>query len=165
MEIKNLIPTNWFTDEKKKRPLSFYSPLRKIRYDMDKIFNEFFSNYDEFEPRAIDFFVPRSDILETKNEYKVLIDIPGMEEKDVDVSVNNGVLQISGKKEHSEENKDAQVHRIERSYGSFKKTIQLPKNVSEDKIEANFKNGVLEILLPKTEESKEETKKIKVQSK
>lgn len=53
MEIKGLIPSNWFSDEKKKQPLSFYSPLRKIRYDMDKIFNEFFSNYDDFNYKEI----------------------------------------------------------------------------------------------------------------
>ena len=61
------------------------------------------------------------------------MDMPGVEEKDVDVSLDNGVLKITGKKEHEKETKDAKVHRIERSYGSFKKTIQLPDNVLKDK--------------------------------
>ena len=66
------------------------------------------------------------------------------------------------KKEHEKETKDAKVHRIERSYGSFRKTIQLPDNVLKDKVEAHFKNGVLKVIIPKTEESKQEVKKIKV---
>lgn len=167
MEMKDLIPTNWLTEERKKRPLSFNNPLSKIHNEMNRMFNELVTEEDEFwsNGRASDSFAPKSDIIETKNEYKVFMDMPGIEEKEVEVSMDNGVLQVSGKKEHSEEIKNAQMHTTERSYGSFTKRMELPKNILEDKIEANFKNGVLEILLPKTEESKKDVKKINVVSK
>jgi HSP20 family protein len=168
MKMQDLMPVNWFKDEErvfKNKPLGLYTPLYKMRKEMDNIFSDFLTDYDELWPSTEDagsFFTPRSDVIETKDEYKVSMDMPGVEEKDVDVSLDNGVLKITGKKEHEKETKDAKVHRIERSYGSFKKTIQLPDNVLKDKVEAHFKNGVLKVIIPKTEESKKEVKKIKV---
>lgn len=168
MKMQDLMPVNWFKDEErvfKNKPLGFYTPLYKMRKDMDNIFSDFLTNYDEFWPSSDDmgsFFTPRSDVIETKDEYRVSMDMPGVEEKNVDVSLDNGVLKITGKKDQEKETKDAKVHRIERHYGSFKKVIQLPDNILKDKVEAHFKNGVLKVIIPKTEESKQEIKKIKV---
>ena len=168
MKMQDLIPVNWLKDEEgvlKNKSLGFYTPFHKMRKEMDHIFSDFLTNYQEFWPSSEDvgsFFTPRSDIIETKDEYKISMDMPGVEEKDVEVSLDNGILKIIGKKEHEKETKDAKVHRIERSYGSFRKTIQLPDNVLKDKVEAHFKNGVLKVIIPKTEESKQEVKKIKV---
>ena len=168
MKMQDLIPVNWLKDEEgvlKNKSLGFYTPFHKMRKEMDHIFSDFLTNYHEFWPNSEDvgsFFTPRSDIIETKDEYKISMDMPGVEEKDVEVSLDNGILKIIGKKEHEKETKDAKVHRIERSYGSFRKTIQLPDNVLKDKVEAHFKNGVLKVIIPKTEESKQEVKKIKV---
>jgi HSP20 family protein len=168
MKMQDLIPVNWLKDEEgvlKNKSLGFYTPFHKMRKEMDHIFSDFLTNYHEFWPSSEDvgsFFTPRLDIIETKDEYKISIDMPGVEEKDVEVSLDNGILKIIGKKEHEKETKDAKVHRIERSYGSFRKTIQLPDNVLKDKVEAHFKNGVLKVIIPKTEESKQEVKKIKV---
>jgi len=167
MEIKDLIPANWLKDESKKGALSFYSPLRKMRNDINGMFNEFLVGDDDLwtSNKRTGLFAPKSDIIETKSEYKVFMDVPGVEEKDVEVSIDSGALQISGNKEYSDEFKDSQVHTIERSSGSFIKTLALPNNVLQDQIKASFKNGVLEVIIPKTEESKRNIKKITIDSK
>jgi HSP20 family protein len=168
MKMQDLMLDNWFKDEErvfKNKSLGFYIPLYKMRKDMDNMFYDFLTSYDEFWPGSDDmgsFFTPKSDVIETKNEYRISMDMPGVEEENVDLSLDNGVLKITGKKEQEKETKDAKVHRIERYYGNFKKVIQLPDNVLKDKVEAHFKNGVLKVIIPKTEESKQEVKKIKV---
>lgn len=161
MKMQDLIPVSWF----KNKPLGFYSPIYKMRKDMDSVFSDFLTSYDEFCPSSDDmrsFFTPRSDVIETKDEYRVSMDMPGVKEENVDVSLDNGVLKITGIKDKEKETKDAKIHRIERDYGTFKKVIQLPDNILKDRVEAHFKNGVLKVIIPKTEESKQEVKKIKV---
>jgi HSP20 family protein len=82
-------------------------------------------------------------------------ELPGLEAKDLDVSVSGDVLTIKGEKEHEKEEKDEQRHVIERSYGAFVRMVRLPAPVAQDQIKASFKNGVLTISLPKTEEAKQ----------
>ncbi|NRA73349.1 MAG: Hsp20/alpha crystallin family protein [Rickettsiales bacterium] len=138
-----------------------WGSLHKMHDAVDNMFREFWS--DDIWPSGKDnLLTPKSDIMETKNEYKVLMEMPGVEEKDIEVSLDNGILKITGKKDHSEETKDATVHTIEREYGSFTKMLQLPDNVAQEKIKANFKNGVLKLVIPKTDESKRGIKKISI---
>lgn len=98
-------------------------------------------------------WVPRVDITETGAELVVKAEIPDVNKEDVKVSVNQRVLTIEGEKKHEQEEKDEKHHRIERYYGSFSRSFTLPENVDEAKIDASFKNGVLNLHIPKTKSS------------
>jgi len=85
-----------------------------------------------------------------------------MDPKDIDVSLSDGMLTIKGEKKQEREEKEENYHLVERSYGSFTRSVGLPKEVKHDKISASYKNGVLKIVLPKSEEAKQKEVKIKV---
>ncbi len=95
---------------------------------------------------------------------KIAAEMPGIEEKDIDVSVHDGLLTISGEKKVMKEEDELGYHRIERSYGCFSRDIPLPDTVEADNIGANFKNGVLTVTLPKTRKAVEQSRKIPVSS-
>jgi len=106
---------------------------------------------------------PSLDVSETKNEIVVKAEIPGIDPKDIDLSLADGVLTIKGEKKQEKEEKDENFHLAERSYGSFARTVRLPREVKSDKIGATYKNGLLTITLPKSEETKRKEIKIKVE--
>jgi len=107
-------------------------------------------------------FTPAFDVSETENELIVRAEIPGMEKKDIDIHLTDGVLTIKGEKRHEKEDKEENYHRIERSYGAFSRTMRLPFEVETDKVDATYKDGVLKVTLPKSETAK--LKKIDVKS-
>jgi len=87
-----------------------------------------------------------------------------MQEKDIEVKVANGVLSIKGEKQEEKEEKEKDYYRRERSFGSFERSFQLPDDIEDDKIEANFKNGVLSVTLPKSAKAQQQAKKIEVKT-
>ncbi|MDY6954253.1 MAG: Hsp20/alpha crystallin family protein [Thermodesulfobacteriota bacterium] len=107
-------------------------------------------------------FTPAFDISETENELIVRAEIPGMDKEDIDIHLSEGVLTIKGEKRHEKEDKKEDYHRIERSYGSFSRSIGLPFDVETDKADATYKEGVLKLTLPKSERAK--LKKIEVKT-
>jgi len=106
--------------------------------------------------------LPSIDLAEKDNELVVKCEVPGMDPKDINISLSDGVLTIRGEKKQEREEKEADYHLVERSYGSFSRSIQLPKQVQSEKISASYKNGILKITLPKSEEAKKKEIKIKV---
>lgn len=122
--------------------------------DIDRFFNDFFS----MEPARVynEAWYPRIDVSEDENAIHVKADVPGINEKDINVTVEKGVLTISGeKKEERKEEDDKRRYIVsERSYGSFSRTIQLPDAIKADEIRASFKDGVLTVEVPKAEEVK-----------
>jgi len=102
------------------------------------------------------------DISETKDNFVVKAELPGLEAKDVNVSISGDILTIKGEKKAEEEEKDEHYHRIERYSGSFQRVFQLPIGVKGDKIEATFDKGVLKVTLPKVEEAKKKEIEVKV---
>jgi HSP20 family protein len=104
-------------------------------------------------------------VSETDKEIKVSAELPGMDEKDIDVSLTRDSLTIKGEKKQETEDKGEDYYRMERSYGSFTRSIPLPIEVDTDKVQATFKKGVLEITLPKTARAIQETRKIPVKAK
>jgi len=102
---------------------------------------------------------PAFDVAETDKAYTITGEIPGIEAKDLTVTLADGILSITGEKKREEEEKDEHYHRIEREYGSFQRGFRLPENATADTIKANYKDGVLKITLPKTESK---TQKIEV---
>ncbi len=97
---------------------------------------------------------PRVDVVELENEYKISTELPGLKKENVKIEVQKDMLTISGEKQSEHEKKDRNIHISERVYGSFSRSFRLPSNTEPDKIKAEFKDGVLNLALPKTEEAK-----------
>jgi HSP20 family protein len=108
--------------------------------------------------------MPAVDVTETDKAYEITAELPGLEEKNIEVKLANGVLSIKGEKQEEKEEKQKDYFRRERSFGSFERTFQVPDDVEEDKIEAGFKNGILSVTLPKSAEAQKQAKKIEVKT-
>jgi HSP20 family protein len=153
------------------RELTVWKPLREItpfrdfermRRDMDRMWDSFFERGTLRGEEGREW-LPSLDVAETKNEIVVKAEVPGLEPKDIDISLSDGLLTIKGEKKQEREEKEENYHLVERSYGSFARSIRLPNEVRSDKINASYKNGVLKVVLPKSEEAKKKEVKIKVQ--
>jgi HSP20 family protein len=106
---------------------------------------------------------PSIDVFEEDDELVVKVELPGMEKDNIRVDLNDDVLTVSGEKEKKEKIAEKHFHREERFHGSFRRSIRLPVEVQTDKVKATFKSGVLEVRLPKTEETKKKVTKISIQ--
>jgi HSP20 family protein len=140
------------------KPFGELSPFRK---EMDRLWNRFLGE-TPFARTFNEMWSPSVDISETKDDFVVKAELPGLEAKDVNVSISGNVLTIKGEKKAEEEEKDEHYHRIERYSGSFQRVFQLPSGVKADKVEANFDKGVLKVTLPKVEEAKKKEIEVKV---
>ena len=139
---------------------SYYDFGRRMENLFDSVLGTSLVGYVMPETRGI--FSPRTDIKETEKEIKILSEMPGMDPKDIDVSVLNGILTITGEKKVEKEEKGADYHHVERSYGCFTRNITLPDTVDTDKVESVYKNGVLTVTVPKNEKVLEQSKRIPV---
>jgi HSP20 family protein len=137
--------------------------FERMRREMDRLWDSFFEGKPRRRGEERVEWLPSLDVSETKNEIVVKAEIPGIDPKDIDISLADGVLTIKGEKKQEKEEKDENYHLIERSYGSFTRSVQLPKEVKSDKISASYKNGLLRVTLPKSEETKKKEIKIKVE--
>jgi HSP20 family protein len=143
--------------------LTKWDPLR----EMEDIFDRY--NRALSWPRrgskdimATEDWAPRVDIVETDNDFNIKAEIPEVKKEDVKVSVDNGVLTIKGERKQEKEEKNKKFHRIERSYGSFARSFVLPENVDANKIDASFKDGMLNLSIPKTKEVKPKAIDVKI---
>jgi HSP20 family protein len=118
---------------------------------------------ERWPPPAISLKMPSLDVFEEKDELVVKADLPGMNKDEIEVTVTGDVVTIKGEKKKEEEVKEKDYYRRERSYGSFVRSVQLPCEVKSDQIKANFKDGVLEVRMPKTEEAKKKAVAIKIE--
>ena len=142
-------------------------PFASFQKEMNKLFDDFFGGFDltpwpHSEGRLAATFTPRVDVSETDKEIKVSAELPGMDEKDLDVSLTRDTLTIKGEKKEEKEDKGKDYYRMERSYGSFVRSIPLPFDIDTDKVQATFKKGVLQVVLPKSAKAIQEAKKIAV---
>ena len=103
------------------------------------------------------------DVVEEKEQYVLKADLPGINKEDIKVSVENGILTIEGERKSETEQQDKLVHRVERSYGRFVRTLNVGTNVDTGKIQASYKDGVLQLIVPKTEAAKPKSVDIKVE--
>jgi HSP20 family protein len=128
--------------------LARWDPFR----DMKSVEDEF----DRLIGRAYsrNTWVPALDVRETDDNFELTLDLPGIDPKDVSVNYEDGMLTVSGKREFSEERQGETWHRIERSFGTFARSVRLPRTADADKIEAGFDKGVLTISVPKAETAK-----------
>lgn len=141
----------------------FNEPWREMERLFDRVLGMSSVNMSDTEGPA---FVPLLDVHETDKTFQVTLEMPGMSENDVDISLSRDILTVSGKKHEEKEENARGVYRLERRYGSFSRSIPLPEScVETDNAEAVFKNGILTITLPKAVGYKESVKKIPIVTK
>ena len=153
-----------------------WMPLEALRREVDRLFDDFrpgawrlpFGRPSAFEtswPRSDVFRVaPAMDLIEKDGGYEITAELPGMDEKNVEVKLSNGTLTIRGEKKEETEKEEKEYHLSERRYGSFQRAFRVPEGVDSGKIEASFGNGVLTVKLPKSTEAKASEKKIDVKA-
>jgi HSP20 family protein len=136
----------WF-DETFSRPISLFHPLWRPRLRFP----------------AMEEFSPSVDIFEEGDEVVVKAETPGMKKEDLDVKIEGDTITVSGEKKTEEKVEKKDYYRLERSYGSFCRSFRLPTEVQADKAKASFKDGLLEVRIPKTEEAKKKAKKLEIE--
>lgn len=141
-----------------------WEPMRNvtdIQGEVNRLFDSFFGRPATFSTGER-MWAPAIDLWETKDELRVAVELPGVSEKDVTVSITGDMLTVKGERRVDSEVKDESYHRLERVYGKFERTVALPMPVQTDKVKATYRDGVLQIQLPKVEEVKPKQIKIDI---
>lgn len=147
----------------KKMAITRWDPIRDLmtlKDRMDRLFEDTFKTAGEERELTPSTWAPAVDIYEDENNVVLSVEVPGVEEKDIDVNVENNTLTVKGERKFEKEDKKENYHRIERAYGGFFRSFSIPHYVDVDKIEAEHENGVLKITMPKKAEMK--PRKVKV---
>ncbi len=148
-----------------------WDPFKEMEREMQELTNRFSRMLSSSPARSIGAresvavadWAPSVDISETDEEYLIKAEIPEVDKKDVRVTVQDGLLSIQGERRQEREEKGKRFHRVERSYGTFLRTFDLPDGVDEDKLRAEFKEGMLLVHLPKTEKARPKAIEVKVE--
>lgn len=172
MTLREIVPWRWGglrRWEPNEGPFGgFRRQMETLHKEMDRLFDEVSSvpARPAFYPQGWgrNLVVPDIDEIEDDKAFHVSIELPGMDEKDVDITLSGRLLTIRGEKKEVEKEEGKDFYRRERNYGAFRRTLELPGEVDETKIEASFKKGVLTIELPKTAEAQEKIKHIAVKA-
>ncbi|TET44230.1 Hsp20/alpha crystallin family protein [candidate division TA06 bacterium] len=134
-----------------------WDPFRdmvSIRDEIDRLFDGFFGRMPAKRSVMKGIWAPLVDIEETKDDILIRAELPGMKKEDIKISVSEGRLQIAGERSKEKEEKEGTYHRIERTYGRFQRVVPLPVEVEAGKTKATYKDGMLEVRLPKAEKAK-----------
>ena len=148
---------------------TFRQEMESLHHSIDRLFENAWGGGPSGTSLLPDIWgtrdlMPRLDLVEDENGFRITAELPGMTDKDVQVSMSDHTLTISGEKKEEKETKDKQVYRSERAYGSFRRVVELPGEVDADKVNASFANGVLTIEMPKSKEAQEKVRQIPVQT-
>jgi HSP20 family protein len=138
------------------------SPMRTLRSEMDRLFDDFFSVAPARRDGAATVWAPVVDIREDVDNYIVEAELPGMKREEIEVELENNVLSIKGERKFERKQDGENYHFVERSYGTFYRSFSLPKNVDGERIGAEYKDGVLHVSIPKKEEVKPRKVEIKL---
>jgi len=149
MKVNNSLPAVARRDDE--------HPFYSLQRQMNTLFDDFFSGFDltphGLSPASFTGFVPPIDIKENEKEFLIRAELPGVEEKDIEVTVTGDTVTIKGEKKEEKENTEKNYYYMERSYGSFRRIIPLAEEMEANKAEASFKNGVLNIKVPKSKQA------------
>jgi HSP20 family protein len=153
------------------RAAQHFWPMTAWEREIDRVFDDFRRLWPwpprlwgaERWPAEVELRVPAVDVYEEGDEVVVKAEIPGLSKEDIQVTLSDSVLTLTGEKKKEEEIKEHDYYRNERSFGSFSRTIQLPSEVKTEQAKATFKDGVLEVHLPKTEAAKQKAVKVKIE--
>jgi HSP20 family protein len=164
--IKNLLPTVWRKSESPVRREEDH-PFFALHREMNRMFDDFFHSFD-LTPfgggTSFATFSPSVDIREDEKEVSIKAELPGLDEKDIEVSLSDDSLTIRGEKKDEKEEKGKEYWHRETSYGSFRRVIPLPEGLDTEKADARFKKGVLTVTLPRLEEAKTKGKRITIKA-
>lgn len=167
MNITKLVPRfNRSAAIERRADSSGMVPLQR---EINRLFDEFWTGWgmpelaSDFTGKMPSIFEPRVNVIETEKEFKVTVELPGMDEKEVQITVDKDTLTIQGEKKDEKEDKEGRYHRIERSYGSFQRMFRLPENSELDTAKARFVKGVLTVTLAKKPGEHKDRKTIKVE--
>ena len=145
--------------------LTRWEPFRELSTLQDRInraFRESYSGGAHDESLTTSSFAPAVDVYEDEHKVALKIEVPGIDEKDIDVRVENNTLTVHGERKIEKEEKEENYRRVERQYGSFTRTFTLPQTVDSEKVSANYDKGVLNVTLPKKAEAKPKQIKVNV---
>jgi len=156
MNLKSLIPVG-----RDRGSTGSVNPFISLQREVDRLFDDFTRGFPVFGGNGANL-VPSMDVTETDKEIEIAAELPGLEEKDVQINVADNLLTIRGEKKAEKEQKDKNYRLVERSYGSFERTLELPSGVNADAIKASIANGVLKVTVPKPAPA--QTKKIEVKA-
>jgi HSP20 family protein len=134
-----------------------WDPIRELdslQGDMNRLFDRFFEGGRTANGSTARRWIPAMDLVETEDHLVLRGDLPGMTEDDVDIEIKDNVLTVSGERKSESEDKSEGYHRVERSFGSFSRSLTLPQGIDPERVEAKFENGVLEVQIPKPAEAK-----------
>ena len=170
MSVRDLIP--WARDNGNRTPTLFREgsdrdPFLSLHREVNRLFDDVFRGFDSRLPSLGRFSSfggnwPSVEISDQEKELRVTAEVPGLEEKDIEVMLDDGVLTLKGEKRSETEDKDRQFS--ERFYGSFERRIPLGYEVEDDKVDARFNNGVLTVTLPKTAKAQSQARRIEIKS-
>ena len=169
MKLNSLIPWNWQKGDELLRGDGGNPFVAELQKEMNQLFDHFSRTMFSLSPMKLDLpeisaTYPKMDVSESEKEFKITAELPGMLEKDIDVSISNDALTLKGEKKAEKEEEKSNYYRLERSYGTFQRSIPLPVEVEKDQIQAKFKKGVLTIVLPKSEKAVKESRTIEITS-
>jgi len=157
MNLKSLIPVG-----RQRGVARTDNPFVSLQNEIDRLFDDFTSGFPTFGNGGMISLVPTMDVAETDKEIEITAELPGLEEKDVQINVADNVLTVRGEKKAEKEQKDKNYRLVERSYGSFERSLTLPEGVNTDAIKATIDKGVLKVVVPKPAPA--QSKKIEVKS-
>lgn len=178
MDVKKFVPWNWFNKEEEEagKPMPFareekqmHSPLQQLHSEMDRIFDQTFKGFGLApfgfgKASAAELFKPTLDLSASEKQYTVSVEVPGVDEKDIQLEIADDTLVIKGEKKQETESKDNSFYRIERSYGSFRRMLSLPEDADRENVSAAFKKGVLTVTIPRKPSQKAEVKRVEIKS-
>ena len=159
MNLKSLIPVG-----RDRAVAGSSNPFMSLQREIDRLFDDFTRGFPAMTAfgNSGSSLMPSIDVTETDKEIEITAELPGLEEKDVQINVADNLLTIRGEKKAEKEEKDKNYRLVERSYGSFERTLELPEGVNADAIKANIAKGVLKVTVPKPAPA--QAKKIEVKS-
>jgi HSP20 family protein len=159
MNLKSLIPVG-----RQRAVAGAGNPFLSLQQEIDQLFEDFTRGFPAFggTTSMTPMTVPTMDVAETDKEIEITAELPGLEEKDVQINVADNVLTIRGEKKAEKEQKDKNYRLVERSYGSFERSLELPKGVDIDAIKASIDKGVLKVVVPKPAPA--QSKKVEVKA-
>lgn len=150
--------------------LTRWNPAREL-FSMEREFGKLFDSFNnrfgmkssnENEDFANAVWSPLTDVHEDKDNYSLHLDLPGVKKEDVKITYNNGQIAISGERNYEKTEKNQTYHHVERAFGKYYRAFNLPEKIIEDKIDAEFKDGILNITIPKAEEAKPKLIDVKI---
>ena len=169
MDLKSLVP--WRNNSKPNVPATrddYFDPIVTFRREMDRMFDDFLTGFGgrglQSTSAGWQGVTPTLDVTETEKELVVTAELPGLDDKDFEVTLAGDVLTIKGEKKSEHEEKNGDGHYIERRFGSFSRAVRLPFEVKDEKVDAKYDKGILTIRVPKPEEAQRAVRRIEIKA-